>query len=68
MKIVNVIKADFFINPENYGYYACDDLEAIWLECIKPNIEIIEPGCSNIENVYIHKAIADYRKQIMECI
>lgn len=68
MKIVNLIKADFFINPENYGYHTHDDLEAIWLECIKPNIKMVEPDTTHIENVYIHSAITSYRVEIMEYI
>ena len=36
MKMKAIIKADFFTNPENYGYSANDDLLAIWREIIKP--------------------------------
>lgn len=68
MKIVNVIKADFFINPENYGFYANGDIDAIWAEVIKPAILDIEPDTTHIENHFISKIIADYRKQIQDII
>jgi len=68
MKIVNLIKADFFINPENYGYYAHDDIDAIWAEIIKPAIFEVEPGTSHILNVYVNKIIDRYRKHISQII
>jgi hypothetical protein len=59
MKIQTLIKADFYINPENYGYYAHDDLPAIWREIIKPLIpEIDYTKC--IDNSSIHIWIMEY--------
>lgn len=63
MKIETVIKADFYINPENYGYYSHDDLPAIWREIIKPLIQEIE-YTKHIDNSSIHKWIVRYRENL----
>ena len=60
MKIKTLIKADFYINPENYGYYAHDDLTAIWREIIKPSIMEID-STEYIDNSSINNWIAEYR-------
>lgn len=65
MKIKNLIKADFFIDPTNYGYYSHDDLDAIWREIIKPNIKEIE-YTKKIANHKIHEWIKSYRLAMRE--
>ena len=65
MKIKTLIKADFYINPENYGYYSHDDLPAIWHEIIKPIITEIE-STKYIDNSSIHDWIIFYRKTFQE--
>jgi hypothetical protein len=66
MKIKTVIKADFYINPENYGYYAHDDLPAIWREIIKPLIAEIDTTARSIDNSSINEWIISYRKTFRE--
>ena len=65
MKIKTLIKADFYINPENYGYYAHDDLPAIWREIIKPIIPEID-SAEYIDNSSINEWIIVYRKTFRE--
>ena len=65
MKIQTLIKADFYINPENYGYYSHDDLHAIWREIIKPSIPEID-YTKYIDNSSIHTWIIEYRKSFRE--
>jgi hypothetical protein len=65
MKIKNLIKADFFINPESYGYYSHCDLDAIWREIIKPNIREIE-NTKRITNTAISKHIKSYRLEMQK--
>ena len=66
MKIKTVIKADFFINPENYGYYAHYDLHAIWREIIKPLMPEIESTAEYVHNSLINEWIIIYRKTFRE--
>ena len=65
MKIKTLIKADFYINPENYGYYTHDDLPAIWREIIKPIIPEID-SAEYIDNSSINIWIAEYRNSFRE--
>jgi hypothetical protein len=65
MKIQTLIKADFYINPENYGYYSHDDLSAIWREIIKPIISEID-YTKYIDNSSIHEWIVVYRRAFLE--
>lgn len=65
MKIKTLIKADFYINPENYGYYTHDDLTAIWHEIIKPLIQEID-STEYIDNPSINEWIIIYRKTFRE--
>jgi hypothetical protein len=67
MKIHNLIKADFFIDPENYGFYAHDDLKAIWNELIKPTITEIEI-VDRIDNTAIYTHIKSYRLSVMNML
>ena len=65
MKIQTLIKADFYINPRNYGYHTDADLTAIWREIIKPVIPEID-YTQYIDNSSIKDWIVYYRKTFRE--
>lgn len=67
MKIHNLIKADFFINPENYGVFVGDDLQGIWDSVIKPIIPEIDI-VSKIDNSFIKDFIKSYRQSVRDMI
>lgn len=62
MKIKNLIKADFFLNPKNYGFYTPNLIteNTIWNRAIKPNIIEIDYS-KKIENSDILLWIGYYR-------
>lgn len=63
MKIKNLIKADFFINPVLYGVYAVQDLDLQWKNIIKPLIPEIE-NTKKIHNPSVSIYIQGYRDSI----
>jgi hypothetical protein len=67
MKMKAIIKEDFFTNPENYGYFANDDLLAIWREIIKPIVKEMRIDTAKyINSDIIHEWVIVYRKTFRE--
>ena len=69
MKIKNLIKADFFSNPKNYGFeeeYGITE-NTIWQRAIKPNIIEIEYS-KRIDNSGISLWIGYYRAGLRQYV